>query len=821
MSIPFLKPAPDRAPKVGYLTARTLPAGWSLLDDEAERRLPYSHLLNPHTAACEDGGLVTTFKLRGRPGHTASPAERKRWHDALNVTLMQLARPEFALVLQTVRRKAPPPPRNPMAGLWAQMVDDAWRERVLSGAMLTEHYVSIIRRAPNAFGKLSRATMRAEKSISDEEKATMLEQRARMVRSSLRPYGVEVLGDVLERGVARNQVLEHYAGILNGQWRRIARPESHLASALAWTTITWGRDTLCFEGPSEEHTRYAAMLSLQRYSATPRIGMLDRPLDGDFECIITHTFEYQAQEQAAHHLETRWYHGAEGDDAGTQLALIDEAIDEVRGTEVARGFHQCTIMPLVRSPRALDAAVADIIGDLEPMVFVREQWGVMQTQFWSQFPNNDRKYAGRRSPTVSTDNLAAWCPLPGLHTQTSARHHWGRPGMTLETVPVDLDVEDHIDLIKAGSPIAHGFHENTLGHFLVVGGSDIGKTVRLGILAAYYVGLHGARLRFFDRDRGAELWIRALGGAYYTLALGMCTGWAPFMCEDSERNRGELYALVTLCITGGHPERVSPEQNRCLMDAIDDIFDLPREQRTFTAFRDTTKGSISGPEDPYRLLEPWCGEGPHAWLFDADTDALSLGDDVIGWDVTSLGSAAHVEAVAAHFMQWRIRADSKDAGRTCVWFDEGFEMLKFFGELLRTTAQTGRKDDVTLGFATQSPNHLDSPVGAALIDQSAVRYLPGNPEARPEDYKLLQCTDAEIALIRALPPESRATLIKRKSGMSYVTRDDLGADCPLMPILSRSKDDLALSERVFADVGTEPEAWVPEFLRLKAKENAA
>ena len=39
-----------------------------------------------------------------------------------------------------------------------------------------------------------------------------------------------------------------------------------------------------------------------------------------------------------------------------------------------------------------------------------------------------------------------------------------------------------------------------------------------------------------DKDHGAEIGIRALGGEYYSFKSGVSTGWNPFMIEETQEN---------------------------------------------------------------------------------------------------------------------------------------------------------------------------------------------------------------------------------------------------------------------------------------------
>ena len=101
-----------------------------------------------------------------------------------------------------------------------------------------------------------------------------------------------------------------------------------------------------------------------------------------------------------------------------------------------------------------------------------------------------------------------------------AHNHWGPAVSLLETT--------------SQTAYHFNFHERDLGNFtVVVGPSGSGKTVALSFLMA-----QAQRVRpepkcvFFDKDRGAEIFIRALGGRYEVLQPGEPTGFNPLALPD-------------------------------------------------------------------------------------------------------------------------------------------------------------------------------------------------------------------------------------------------------------------------------------------------
>lgn len=79
---------------------------------------------------------------------------------------------------------------------------------------------------------------------------------------------------------------------------------------------------------------------------------------------------------------------------------------------------------------------------------------------------------------------------------------------------------------------------------------------------------------FFDKDRGAEMNIRALGGEYYRVLAGVETGWNPFRLEANKRNRRFVKQLMKILVTG-RGEKLTARQELDLFRATDDVMDLP------------------------------------------------------------------------------------------------------------------------------------------------------------------------------------------------------------------------------------------------------
>ncbi|MFX5464719.1 hypothetical protein ABTD44_20305, partial [Acinetobacter baumannii] len=68
-----------------------------------------------------------------------------------------------------------------------------------------------------------------------------------------------------------------------------------------------------------------------------------------------------------------------------------------------------------------------------------------------------------------------------------------------------------------------------------------------GFLLTLLTKVLGLRILFFDKDRGAEILIRALGGRYRQLQRGQATGFNPFQWEATESTVKFVEQLVMQC----------------------------------------------------------------------------------------------------------------------------------------------------------------------------------------------------------------------------------------------------------------------------------
>ena len=121
---------------------------------------------------------------------------------------------------------------------------------------------------------------------------------------------------------------------------------------------------------------------------------------------------------------------------------------------------------------------------------------------------------------------------------------------------------------QSQTPYWFNFHQRDIGHFLVTGPTGSGKTVALTFLLAQAFRIRPApKAVFFDKDRGGEIFVRAMGGAYEVLTPGTSTGFNPLQLENNGPNREFLLRLLKAMLRHGDGRDFDQEEEDMLESA--------------------------------------------------------------------------------------------------------------------------------------------------------------------------------------------------------------------------------------------------------------
>ncbi len=708
----------------------------------------------------------------------------------------------FALYHHVVRRRADVDLQTGYPDAFSQTLGDRWAERLATKALfVNDLYLTLVRRplqgrigvADRVRGWLARAG--EETGAARSYELSQLDAGRDALIAALGDYEPRLLGVYETPAGVCSQPLEFLSELYNGEQRPVLLPHQDLGSYLPYRRVSFGQEAVELSAVGHLPRGFLGLVSIKDYPAWSAPGMFDELLRLPFELTITQSFAFVERGAALErmNLALRRMRSAE-DEAISLRGELAQAKDDVAAGRAGYGEHHMTIAVRGDTPAAVDAAVAEVTASFADMgvVAVREEIA-LEPAFWAQFPANF-KYIARRG-LVSTNNFAGLASAHNFPLGAATGSHWGDAITLLETT--------------AAGPYFFNFHQGDLGNFTVIGPSGSGKTVVLNFLLAQARKLN-PRIIFFDKDRGAELFIRAIGGRYDVLRPGTASGLNPLQLEDTPANRGFLVDWLSQ-LSGG----ADVNDLERIRDAISANFDQPVQHRRLRHLVELFRGDqrpYAG--DLWSRLRPWWGDGERAWLFDNPQDLTDLSIATAGFDMTVLLDDPAVRTPAMMYLFHRVE-ERLDGSPAIIVVDEGWKALDddVFVRRIKDWEKTIRKRNGIVGFATQSAQDaLESRIASAIIEQAATQIFMVNAKARAEDYvQGFGLTPHELDLIRTLPDSAHCFLIKR-GGESVVARLDLSGEDEILTILSGRERTVRLLDELRASVGDDPADWMSSLL---------
>lgn len=763
---------------------------------ELATRLPYSHHVTEDIVALDTGALAIGFELRGVSFETSDLGEVHRRAEQLNHTWRNLADERLAIWHHVLRRSQEDVEPREFQSAFARDLDQQYRQALSRRRLFTNRLcLVLVLRAPSNAGGFSwrpGAQGGAEALARTQER---LEAAARDLEQLLAAYGPRRLTLQARDGRFYSELLELVGDVLTGSTTPAPLICGRASGAVTTARLIFGREALEIRWADRSH--YGALFSLKEYPAATPPGLWDGLLSLPFPLTITQSFAFLSKPAAQAVMARKQNQLVSTRDlAASQVDALGEALDDLISNRFVMGEHHASVMVLAETPEALTANLALTRARLAEggLVAARDDLG-LQSSFWAQCPG---AFSDRLRPApITSRNFSSLAPF---HT-----HPCG---------PVrDLWWDQPVALLRSssGSAFRFSFHVRDVGHTFICGPTGSGKTVVQNFLLSQAEPL-GAQRILIDKDRGAEVFVRASGGAYLRFEPGRPSGLAPLKTLPlTPANQAHLKALVEALVA--EPQApLSSGQRREIDSAIAALEPMPPESRTFQALR-----SLLGQRSTTGLsarLAPWCAGQPLGWVFDETERELALTTSLIGLDITQILDAPQVRTPLLMDLLHRL-ALMADGRRLMVCFDEFWKALG--DEAFRAFAQDGlktfRKQNALLMLATQSPaDVLQSPIAHTLVEQCATKVFLPNPLAQAHDYvDGFGLSQRELALVRdELAPGSGRFLVKQ--GASAVVAELDLRDLPdELAVLSGRTTTVELMETLQARLGETPEAWLPAF----------
>jgi len=776
-------------------------------EQPAGAHLPYLAQIDDHTLLLRDGRLMQVIALDGLLFETADTADinyRKLLRDAV---YQSIGSSRFAVYHHIIRRRVEPELQADFPDPFSAEVDQKWTRRLQSRRVFTnELFLCIIRRPLQGRGGAADRVARFFGRATNEGRIADIANERRELNAArdgllatLSEYGARLLGTYQTDAGLCSEVLEYLSMVYNEEARPVLLPESDIGHYLPYRRVSFGAQTVELSAVGEQGRSFLGLVSIKEYPGQSTPGMLDDLMRLPVELVVTQSFAFVDRQAALGRVNLTLRRMRAADDEALSLrGELALARDELAAGRAAFGEHHLTVAVRGDSPSEVDEGVAEVQAALTDLgvISVREEIALEPT-FWAQFPGNF-SYNPRKS-LVSSRNFASLASMHNFPIGQADGNHWGQAVTVLETT--------------AAGPYHFNFHNGDLGNFTVIGPSGSGKTVVLNFLLAQARKFH-PRIVFFDKDRGAELFLRAIGGRYDQLRVGVPAGLNPLLLEDTPTNRRFLIDWLS-CLLAEPGRPLTAEETARINDAVDANMDAPPPYRRLGHFAQLLRGS-ERPQagDLASRLAPWWGSGERAWLFDNEEDKVDLSEAVVGFDMTRILDDPVARTPTMMYLFHRVE-QRLDGTPSIIVVDEGWKALddEVFTARIRDWEKTIRKRNGIVGFVTQNAEDaLSSRIASAIVEQSATQIFMPNSKAQARDYMTgFGLTQHEYDLLRALPDNSHAFLIKH-GRESVVARLDLSGEKDLLTILSGREHTVRMLDAIRAETGDAPLSWMPRLL---------
>ncbi len=770
--------------------------------------LPYGMHYDSTTVFLKNGYLMKTVKMSGFSFETADDDDVDIRKEMRNQFVRGLPE-KIKLYAHTIRRKQEAFTDDfgtkSTGNVFADQANQAIREKLSSSDnYVNELFYTILIKFDDKkkqflekitkFFKKKKKVEENKWEVDLKETISELEEIVNRLMVGFRDYNPKILTLYKNSdGNICSEVLEFLGLIGNFEYHPMTITEDSLSSRVFKNRMIFKRKHI--EILTNYGKKYAGMVSLKEYNQQTSAGFFDAFLHLPCEMIITQTYQTSNRQSAIGKMQLQQNRLIQaGDKAVSQVFEISRALDDAMSGKIGFGQHHMTVMCIDRTIKSLENAIS--LAEVEMMntgvYTVREKWN-MEPVFWAQFPGSFNYSV--RNATINSKNFAGMASFHNYPTGKKFGNHWGEAVTVLNTT--------------SKTPLYFNFHVRDIGHTMIVGPTGAGKTVLMNFLCCQAMK-YNPKMFFFDKDRGAEIFLRAIGGRYTVIESKSGAGFNPLQIEDTHSNRTFLVEWLRTLASAIDP-KITPEDIALISNAIDGNYKLKKEDRRLSNiapfFGMNVPGSLAS------RMTMWYGKGSHANLFDNPVDNLNLDEArIYGFEMAPLLKDPISLGPVLMYLFQRINM-SLNGEPTMIILDEAWALIDndVFAPKIKDWLKVLRKLNAMVVFATQSVEDIGkSQISDTLVQQTATQIFLPNLKATAVYRTVFMLSKREFSLIKSTDPSSRYFLVKQGIA-AVVAKLDLGGFDDIINVLSGRAETVLMLDEIRKEVGEEPHDWLPIF----------
>ncbi|HFF9832987.1 VirB3 family type IV secretion system protein [Serratia marcescens] len=797
-----------------------------------KKYIPYSSHVHQYIVRSPKSDLYCTWELLGTPFDCESDANLAINTNQLHGLFRSFeGRPVTFYIhndrntfTDSLHRDTGNPYADTISRLYSESVSSFRRNRL---------FVTVCYRPFDGLEKAERKRMSDSNKVKELDRALieMLEIKSTL-DTALSRYGSKPLGTYTEGNAVYSAQLEFYEYLLCRQWRKVRVTRTPAYNVMGSASLFFSAESGQINHVNGK--QYFRSLEVKEFSEETATGMMDALLYAPCDYMITQSYTCMSREEAKKAIKRtkRWLQSAD-DDAVSQRLDLDVALDLLTSGKIAYGKHHFSIMVFSKNLDSLAADTNEIGNTLNNLGITPVPGDLsLSAGYLAQLPGN---YNLRpRKGELSSQNFVELASLHNFYPGKRDKAPWGEAMAVMRTPSGDsYYLNLHNTLADKDE-----FNEKNPASTCILGTNGSGKTMLMAFLEnlqqkygrkeSFSPDAKTKRLTtvYLDKDRGAEMNIRALGGRYYRVISGESTGWNPFSLPATKRNIKFIKDLmVILCTRNG--STLTERQEKRLSQAVNAVMSDEPEYRRFgiTRLREQLSEPVTKEEQDDSLdlrLSKWAQGGDCGWVFDNDIDTFDISNcDNFGIDGTEFLDDSDTCAPISFYLLYRITS-LLDGRRLVIFMDEFWKWLRdpAFHDFVYNKLKTIRKLNGMLVVGTQSPAEIiKDDIAPAVIEQCGTQILAANPNADRADYVDGMKFEPEVFdVLKGLDPQARQYIVvknqfRRGDTKRFAARVtlDLSGLGKYTKVMSGSIDNLEIFDSIYRE-GMQPHEWLDTYL---------
>ncbi|MCG9706499.1 VirB4 family type IV secretion/conjugal transfer ATPase [Photobacterium damselae] len=779
--------------------------------------IPYSSHIDTFTLKTKDNALVRVFELSGISFETKGDDDITRLHNSLNELLKSFSDSSLGIWTHIIRATTDTTIDGEFDHHYAKELNQRYQSQFDNHVRANRLFITL---ALQSDSKLTR--LYSKDKILDYINAQnqILTDIAINLTQALKHYHVRPLSCFKHQDHLCSEPLSLFNYLMCGQWEQIRLPHGPVDFSIGSAWLYMGSDAIEIQHVTGKC--FAQGLDIKSYPNDSFPGMLNGLLYSDFDFVLTQSFTLFTMQKAAKEFKLDRTRMSNVDDDGeSQIEAITDALDMFKNGVMGAGEYHFSLF--VFGQTLLEAKnnrgkAAKLLADVDIQAVTINI--ALDAAFFAQLPANWRYRP--RVVKLTTRNFAGLSPFSNFIMGKMRGNPWGAAVTRIKSIS-HLPYYFNFHLSPLG---VNSIGDTPLGNTLLIGQSGQGKSVFLSLLLSQSqkFGAHGQAFSsiFFDKDRGCEVMIRALDGAYVRIESGKPTGMNPFQIEPTPANVLWLKEWVASLVEDEH-FHLSDDDKEQLSITVDLVLNQPKPVRRLSLFAQfvTERIDREGQAKSFkRRLAPWLAGGDYGWVFDCDLDVIDFNlARNVGVDGTVFLDNDKIRAPIVNYLLHRLN-DVIDGRRLVCMFDEGWKWVQddIVSSFINDKQVTIRKLNGVMVSSTQYPKQfLDSKVADALILSTTTQIFLPNPKAEFKEYQRLGLTQTEFDLLASFGDGSRLCLIKQGEQSLVCTLALPSSMQEDLFILSAGKQDLPFLDEAMAERPGDSSQWLPLYIeKVKA-----